>query len=172
MADDDSGVLNYSPARATLHTRVADRLAKVETKLGEGMPPRQVAKWVRDTYGLGRRQADKYVASVMRRWAADAEKEAPAERRQRVRAMLQTALAACYSAKKPMVVPVGGGCGEIQYGNEPDLKTAAKLIETVMKFEGLGTPDINISGTNVQVNLMAELQKHYGLEPEGETDGE
>ncbi len=80
---------------------LTDRLLAIEELLSSGLSPAEAAGEASDRFGIGLRQAQKYVERVMQTWASDAHGSRD-DRRNLVRNMTQRLFRECYEHEKWM----------------------------------------------------------------------
>jgi len=130
--------------------RVEARLDAIEVLLATGQLPWQAERWARENFGVKRSQPKRYVQKVQERWAKRAREspdESPEQRRERVRAMLYQSFRRCGELDH---VPGALGAG-------------LKAMELLIRFEGLDSPDINLTQVNI-CDVVGKIQQAYALQ--------
>lgn len=131
------------------------RLALVEQWLTEGMSPRQAATRARDEFGIKRRAGFRYVALAFAQWKRESERGRD-EKRAHMRATLWAMVQRCLTIETMQVDKYG----EEHFVESPDMKAAAKLLETLCRFDGLLEQDVP-QGVLVPTELLLALKQHY-----------
>jgi hypothetical protein len=145
---------------ASAIAKVLTRIEHVENLLAQGFGPREVAKKVRDEWGISRRHADRYVHAAFERWREEAQQNRE-DKRAHIRAMLGRTYRVAMSKTRTYQDPEG----KVHEYDEPDIRGANSSIELIMRLEGLLQPDEKPTGSAIPAQLIVVLQQHYGIEP-------
>lgn len=113
------------------------RIEEVEDLLAGGMLPRRVAGICAQKWGIGRRQAHAYVEAVHKRWLAESSGEDRETKRARMRAMVMQTYRAAMDRQRGIVVNVGDWKQEVEYVDDPDLRSGGNMLELLCRLDGL-----------------------------------
>jgi hypothetical protein len=128
-----------APARSGSSVRLAklsqmeERVRFAEDSMSTGKDPRQAARAVRERFGITRRQANAYVAHVLRRWSRDGQDEPRESKRERIRAQLQKIVEMAFERTQH----VRSGRDGLKEVAAPDLRAAARALQVLAALEGL-----------------------------------
>lgn len=148
-----------------LNERIAlmvDRMDYMEEALAESANEYAAVGACARAWGITRRQAQKYLRAVKRRWQL----EAPADRearRDQVRRKLRRTYNRAMNHHKPMTVGDGFGNQHVEYHLEPNEGAALKAVELEARLDGLmeqaDGPVVNVT---VRTEVLGVLERHYG----------
>ncbi len=121
------------------YTRAHARKAWTDTNslLANGVPPREVARRIAERHGLGKRAANRYVASALLVLQSDQDAEPIASKRARILARYERLYRAAMKRKRSVTYWVGDGVQEVEHVEDPDVKTAGQMLGAIAMIQGV-----------------------------------